>query len=231
MMHYKRERAGKPLTGEQPERGTPDGHGLYGVLDDDGDTVLCHECGARKASLGQHVVSAHAMTARAYKLAHGLPLSRGLVSTVAREQLSESARSRVGTAGWRALEAARDPAAAAAARGPEAFAAVGRQVTPARAITNGRAARRGTVHECPVCRTQWCPLPGGYRRITCGSPECWTAWQALSTSQQPKNAARDARIYAEVVLRGHDPSEVGARHGLGRDRVTQIVRQRARRSK
>ena len=210
-MHYKRERSGKPLVEERPERGAPDGHGLYGVLDDDGDTVGCHECGERKASLGAHVLSVHGMSARAYKLAHGLPLSRGLVSAAEREQRSDLARARIGTPGWRALETARDPAAAAAARGPEAFAAIGRQMDPARAIANGRTVRRYTVRECPVCRTQWCPLPGGYRRITC-SDECWSTWQAWCTaSHLPKNAARDGRIYADVKWRGMDPGEVGAR--------------------
>ena len=96
--------------------GSPDGCGRYGILDTDGERCLCHECGRWYRSLGAHVVAAHGQSARDYKRAHGLPLSRGLVAEEARRRMSERARSRVGTPGWERLEEARDPAAAARAR-------------------------------------------------------------------------------------------------------------------
>mgnify|MGYP000124004124 FL=1 len=114
MLHYKRVRAGRPLT--DPPVGSPDGCGRYGILDTDGERCLCHECGRWYRSLGAHVVAAHGQSARDYKRAHGLPLSRGLVAEEARRRMSERARSRVGTPGWERLKKARDPVAAARAR-------------------------------------------------------------------------------------------------------------------
>ena len=57
MLHYKRVRAGRPLT--DPRMGSPDGCGRYGILDTDGERCLCHECGRWYRSLGAHVVAAH----------------------------------------------------------------------------------------------------------------------------------------------------------------------------
>ena len=115
MLHYKRVRAGRPLT--DPRMGSPDGCGRYGILDTDGERCLCHECGRWYRSLGAHVVAAHGQSARDYKRAHGLPLSRGLVAEEARRRMSERARSRVGTPGWERLEEARGAAAGARGRG------------------------------------------------------------------------------------------------------------------
>lgn len=87
-MHYSRQRRGVPLEDAHPEVGSPSGLGSYGLLDDDGQTVACHECGHRARSLGNHIRVAHGMSAREYKLRHGLPLTRGLVSTTFHEESS-----------------------------------------------------------------------------------------------------------------------------------------------
>ncbi|WP_084412836.1 MucR family transcriptional regulator [Arsenicicoccus cauae] len=100
-LHYSRKRRGRGLTDDQPAPGSPSGHGRYGLLDDDGDAALCLECGLRRAALGYHVQVAHQLTAREYKLRHGLPLGAGLTSAGVREAMSVSARERVGTPGWR----------------------------------------------------------------------------------------------------------------------------------
>lgn len=219
--HYKRGRAGHPLVTHGPRRGDPDGYGTYGVLDDDGTTVLCHECGARKAGLGAHVVTAHEMTAREYKLAHGLRLSRGLLSAASREALSQNARSRLGTPAWLRLEAARDPQLAADARTPVSFASIGAHADPQRAADTGRTSRLRRITACRVCQVMWCPLPGGYRTKTC-SPECHAAWQAIALHPR-RNAARDARIIAQVLRIGRPVDDVAVEYGITPTRVRQIV--------
>lgn len=59
--------------------GDRDGHGRYGVLDqDDRGWLLCHECGHWWRHLAAHV-RAHGLHARDYRAAHGLPATTRLV--------------------------------------------------------------------------------------------------------------------------------------------------------
>ena len=102
--HYKRKRAGKPLVDDRPAIGSPSGHGLYGIIDDDGETVLCHECGRRVVSVGNHLTKHDGMTAREYKITHGLPLGSSLASSAHRETARRNAAARVGSPAWRRLE-------------------------------------------------------------------------------------------------------------------------------
>ena len=184
---YSRARSDRPpLDGELERYGQADGHGQYGILDDDGEGVLCHECGRRYRSLGAHVLRAHGITAVQYRVAHGLARGRGLTTAALREVHSQSARDKIGTAGWRRFETARDPSAASAARTFPPAPAQARRAQARQAVANGRRARKVVVRTCPVCGAQWCPLPGGYARITCRAPECLRAY-----------AARKARAHAE----------------------------------
>ncbi|MEO6702586.1 MAG: MucR family transcriptional regulator [Jatrophihabitantaceae bacterium] len=76
-----------------PERvGDRDGYGRFGELDDDGQTVLCHECGRRRRSLGRHI-RVHGMTAAEYRQAHGLSTGCSLIGAELRGRLSELTRS------------------------------------------------------------------------------------------------------------------------------------------
>lgn len=222
LTHYKRERAGKPLVDSRPRRGDPDGFGAYGDLSDDGCTVQCHECGYRAASLGSHVVAAHEMSAREYKLAHGLPLTRGLTSRAERERRSTS--SRESERGLAALDAHRDPAAASASRGAETWAAVGEQarLDPERARRNGTP--EPSYRDCEVCGATWLPEPSRsqYRDRTC-SAECYAILQSWR-SRRRGTESRDARIVADVLRRGRSRSEVAAEYGITAERVGQIVR-------
>ncbi len=70
---------GTSAADHQLEVGAPDGHGRFGMLDEDDEGLLCHECGHRFQHLGLHVWKAHGLTAREYRMAHGLLRSRGLV--------------------------------------------------------------------------------------------------------------------------------------------------------
>lgn len=102
--------------------GEPSGHGRYGILDDDGERVLCHECGRWFKSVGAHLPGGHGMDVKEYRVKHGLPLSMPLVSAAWAARASASAKARLGSEGWRRLEEARDPRAASAARSDDAIA-------------------------------------------------------------------------------------------------------------
>jgi len=52
--------------------GDPDGFGVFGVVDVDGDGVLCHECGRRFTHLGLHAWRGHGITSAQYRERHGL---------------------------------------------------------------------------------------------------------------------------------------------------------------
>ena len=95
----------------RPAYGAPDGHGRYGILEHEAGKVACHECGRFWSHLATHLHGAHAITAAAYRAAHGLSAAMPLVGRATAEAMS---------AGWArnaqvhlaALDASRDPEAA-----------------------------------------------------------------------------------------------------------------------
>lgn len=76
-------------TGDPTKVGEPDGHGLFGVLDEDADGLLCHICGWRGPHLGLHAYKAHGMRARQNGLEHGLRRSKGLVAAAVLDKLAK----------------------------------------------------------------------------------------------------------------------------------------------
>ncbi|MEV7930474.1 MucR family transcriptional regulator [Kitasatospora sp. NPDC088779] len=191
---YRRKAAGKPLVDPQVARiGQIDGHGQYGIFDDDGSTVLCHECGRRLKGLAFHVNRAHGMSAAQYREAHGLARGLALISADLRDTRSELSRSRIGTPAWNRFEAARDPAAAAAARDLSNFSAQVRLGRAQQSRANGRTARQAKVRTCPHCGAQWCPLPGGYNLKTCRSKECQHAERSANATARALKAATEQR--------------------------------------
>lgn len=231
-LHYNRERRGVPLEPEH-RRGDPDGYGLYGVLDDDGSTVLCHECGERRLALGTHVRRVHGMTARQYKLAHGLPLTRGLTSRAAHEAASAQSRSRIGDTAWARLVAARDPLAASAARTTESLRHAREVDGAAQAIANGKAAGLHEVRQCPICGATWCPVPGVHgsrRRVTCGRPECAAELISRVNAQQKIPAPVLARWRADH-RRGETWDAIGAREGVTGTAIRFAVRRVSKRDR
>lgn len=87
-MQRRRERALRDPS--NPHSPTPaprrSGYGWWGLLDDDGETIACHECGERFRALTRTHLETHDLTAREYKQRHGIEQRIGLISTELREQ-------------------------------------------------------------------------------------------------------------------------------------------------
>ena len=194
MRCYKRARKGKPRLTTLPAYGSPDGFGTYGVLEVDDETVLCHECGARPRGLGGHL-RVHEMTADEYREAHGLPRTLPLVCREYSAALSESATRRLGSPGWRRLEAARDPQRAADARDTSAMAPAVEATRTARNLP----AREPERKTCPWCGT-------GYtgRGTTCGATACVRAGKVAGamTGQRLRGRALTADEAAALRCSG-----------------------------
>lgn len=179
--------------------GEEDGHGLYGVLDEDADGLLCHECGGRFTHLGLHAWKAHGTTAAAYRKAHGLG-RRGLVAAEVREAIATNARKHL--AGKPAFAERRDPAKATAAR-----LAAGVSISPAgmETIRQGRVARNkagrlGTVVTCEWCGVEFCPLSAARKRRFCSRSCASKRNRAVrSAAQAPERAGRSA---ATIIASG-----------------------------
>lgn len=96
--------------------GDVDGHGLFGVLEETDEGLLCHDCGWRGQHLGLHVYRVHGLTASGYRFAHGLKRTRGLVGAATRAVITENATLRYASPAGAAFRRARDPAGAALVR-------------------------------------------------------------------------------------------------------------------
>lgn len=158
--------------------GDEDGHGRYGVLDEDADGLLCHECGRRFSHLGLHVYKAHGLTAEEYRKVHGLG-RRGLVAEPIRQSIADNAREQLPRKTL--FVEKRDPARATAAR-----VAAGNVLSPAgleamRQASTGQGARQrsGTVVACQQCGVEFCPLRGAKRRRFC-SRSCASKYNRAS---------------------------------------------------
>ena len=84
---------------------------------------MCHECGGAYLNLAAHVAMSHRMTAAEYREVYENPRTTQLVAASVRERTSRRA---LRPQNLSQLAAARDPQAAAAARGPDVFAAMSR---------------------------------------------------------------------------------------------------------
>lgn len=170
--HYKQHWRGT-LTPPGQEYGSPSGHGQYGILATDGIQVMCHECGQWKKTLGKHLPAVHEMTAREYKIRHGLPLTKALMGDRLKEGFSASAKEHLGTEAWKKLEENRDPIKASQAREEIAFESMARQagLTPEKSIL-----KLSRIPRKPL-RWQTCTICGKkYQNVTttktCGRELC-----------------------------------------------------------
>lgn len=203
MRHYKRQRRGAPLEPTGPRVGEPDGYGIYGVLDRDDDSVLCHECGKRPRSLGAHLGPAHGMTAVEYRAAHGLPRGIPLVSLALSALISEQSAARVGSPQWRRLETARDPLAASQARDLSMVAPAVRQQrseTAAEPLPERKPRRR----RCQICGGTY----HGAKATTCGRAECISEARARAARRQSEMGRRQATSAEGAILRSAQGDEL-----------------------
>lgn len=146
--------------------GEVDGYGHFGVLDEDAEGVLCHECGGRFTHLGLHAYKAHAMSADEYRRGHGLG-RRGLVVAATREIIVSNARERL--ADKPKFTSSRDPARATEVRLKAGItpSPAGLEAMRQARVDSNRARRLGTVVTCARCSAQFCPLTGAKRRKFC----------------------------------------------------------------
>jgi hypothetical protein len=175
--------------------GDADGHGLFGVLDEPDDGLLCHDCGWRGQHLGLHVYRAHGLTASGYRYAHGLKRTRGLVAASTRAVITENARRRYTKPAGAAFRLARDPQGAALARLAQALppspeAAAARDAAVARI---GRSTRVPRVVTCGWCGVHFCPLRASKRRRFC-SRSC--------ASRQTRAVVAGARVQRVPIESG-----------------------------
>lgn len=154
-------------TGDPTKVGEPYGYGLFGLLDEDADGLLCHICGWRGPHLGLHAYAAHGTSARQYKLEHGLRRSKGLVATAVLAKLAERGAAQMPSR--TGFIAARDPRKATAAR-----LAGGMPHSPAGAVASAsgrqtpRVSRRVViVVTCAESGAEFCPLHMARRRKFC----------------------------------------------------------------
>lgn len=223
-LHYGRQHDGAPL---EPERGDG-GFGIWGQITDDGDKLLCHECGRWYQGLGTHIALAHDMTARDYKLAYGLPLTKGLVGPGLREVQQRHAQEKVQSPHWQHLVANRDPAAAAAARDPEILTRAARLRDPEYPRRVARALAKHEVRTCVICGAQWCPLPGSgrYHVTLCGSPECKSEHSRRTAPRAVKRTGDRDRQVLEMIDAGATRAEAAARFGVSPSMIGYIIRHR-----
>lgn len=221
MRHYKQARASTLRV--TPAVGSIDGYGLYGVLDEDEEGLLCHECGGRYRSLGSHVAIGHGMSATDYKDRHGLPRGTALITRALRETHSQHARDRLDGEGWRALEDARDPTMASHSRDRGAFMTAGvlGKAGTARENLKKSPGRVAVPRTCAVCGTAFtgrkgsvycsdlCSRIGKYEKSAADwAPVAWAAHERGESdlqiakamgliSQQVKNAIAARRRWLD----------------------------------
>lgn len=122
LMHYKRAHGAHPDVVSRA--GQPVGAGFYGRIDETPDgRLICHECGGAYLNLAAHALRAHGVPAAEYREVYEIPRTTRLVAASVRERTSRRA---LRPQNLSQLAATRDPKAAAAARGPDVFAAVSR---------------------------------------------------------------------------------------------------------
>lgn len=193
--------------GSPPFVGRGDGHGQYGVLDEDADGLLCHACGWRGPHLGLHAHRAHGMTAWQYKLEHGLRRSKGLVVAALRAKLVDRSSAQLATRS--VFLARRDTRKATAAR-----LAFGAPLSPAGAAASAAAAgqhrgsrRIGIVVTCAECSVEFCPLRGASKRRFC-TRSCASRYnrrQSYRRKSAPTTEASDGSVLEStpaVLVRG-----------------------------
>ncbi len=131
--------------------GERDGHGRHGQLTpaDDGQRLICHECGQAKRALGTHAGYAHGMTAAQYRAHHGLSTGCSLASPATAARFSQHAQNPGSRA---ALAEHRDVHSARAHNTPQGQRSPQRHAIRVATAQTARRGRRLTDAECAHLR-------------------------------------------------------------------------------
>jgi hypothetical protein len=138
-----------PLPDRSLALGDRDGHGRWAQLDvsEDGESLLCHECGQWKRALGTHAWYRHGITAAQYRQRHGLSSGQSLASPASQQRFAALPQAQEGSTGRRALETHRDPDRARAAMTDEGQRRAQLRATRARTGARARQGRALTPDE------------------------------------------------------------------------------------
>ncbi|WP_366937678.1 MucR family transcriptional regulator [uncultured Corynebacterium sp.] len=196
--------------------GDADGYGQYGIIDGDGQRILCHECGRTYKSLAAHVQMAHQMTAEDYRAAHGIPKRIPLVSPEVSAAQSEKSKAQVGSESWMRFEAKRDPTAASHARDKTAFQRRGADIEAQseRARQNIKGAKK-KIRPCVVCGRP--PM-----KIQMTNPACSGLCSRIHHYRASSNGARAAKWWL-LCSEGESLSSVGRQYGCSHTNVRVTV--------
>ena len=151
------------------------------------------------------------MSADEYRLAHGLPQRVALASPRLTRRMSESARSRIGSEGWKRMVAKRDPTAASRSRTPDTFKRRGADVQTQidQATQRIKGVSKPVTRRCRVCGGH---IHGRKGNLTC-SPLC----QRISTYEGKKRAPVEK--WAEMRDAGESWSAIGRLYGVSHTAV------------
>jgi hypothetical protein len=212
---YRRRHGEVPtLTGPQP--GDRTGHGRFGILERTWDGVSCHECGGWYSSLAAHIRLAHDLTAAEYRQRYGLARRQPLVSLAMSEAMSTRSRDRVGSSAWRRLEAARDPVAAANARGRDLMVSRPAIVESRQQIAAANSAAQAIEHLCAVCGRPIARWRGADdRRTLCDRARCH--------SQSKRQAALAAAATRRAASRQLTAAEVRRLRSMSRTELASYI--------
>lgn len=212
-----------PADGTDLAVGDHDGHGLYGTLDDDGTTVLCHECGKRFVSIGTHLRhSGHGLTARQYKIKHGLTLSTPLNTKSHSAKLSTSIAAVMTPDVMDKIRERVDQTTAAERRRQSRteYSAPLNQIG-GRQRLNAQI-RRDQIWTCAVCEAQWCLLSPSAARATC-SDTCRTKLILSNKSLNPSAVADRDTAVRQLIRSGRSHIDVAREYRLSPTTVSAIV--------
>lgn len=209
--HWTRLRSGVHLVSDHDLVGLrPSGFGVFGVVIRDEAAVLCYECGRWLGTLGKHLRRAHELTARDYRISHGIALGDPLSSLSLSRSLSAAANRKTPEQKRQAqehLEVIRAEATQAARSAQRPAGGVAKRA----AGRSRQAALGATARACRICGSP-CPTPNSR---TC-STECKSeAFRRAAGKRIAEKAGEPADFVARegsgAMLTRHD---VVAQYGL-----------------
>lgn len=208
--------------------GSPSGFGRYGILDDDGQQVLCHQCGRWFVSVAAHVAGGHGgMRGVEYKRLHGLQgvalVSRGFDYPGRTRRPIEVELFLTGPAP--AVVTLGQLLAGGDRWAREEWA---RRQDEYHEQVDDHWAQQAQVLECPQCRRRYAKAPGWRVQPHCGRLYC-ARYGSAGRRRQDYLARRDAAIVADRAT-GSTTWELAQRYKMSGLEAVRVVLCAARRT-